>query len=308
VPGAADPWGGCWPGPGNTGVPAGTTLTSYTGPCTITAANTVIDAKTVNCNLVIRAANVGIRNSRVNGSIDNSGSALASFTLVDSTVVNGAVNGGCQCVGDHDYTVLRAEVVGGLRGGWCVSHCTVQDTWSHGRILGYVDGNGNVCAPASTPHPSASCAANANHGSGWREQQFGSFSHNVLSCDFLIANDSTTLGCSADLTGYADFAPIHDNNVTRNLFTSSGPVQHVDTGTTGPTPVSYCVYGGDTQGKPFSGAAGAGTNQRFTENVFQHGLAQCGDFGPVTDFNPTKAGNVWSGNTWADNGATVGSG
>ena len=40
-----------WPDETNTGVPAGTTLTKYTGPCEITQKNTVIDAKTVNCAL-----------------------------------------------------------------------------------------------------------------------------------------------------------------------------------------------------------------------------------------------------------------
>jgi hypothetical protein len=302
VPGAADPWGGCWPGPGLVGVPVGTTLTAYTGPCTITVANTVIDAKTVNCDLVIRAANVGIRNTRVNGMVTNSGIAGSSFTIVDSTVSNPARDGGCQCVGDHDYTALRVEVIGGLRGGWCASHCTIQDSWSHGRLLGYFNGSGQSCAPANAKTVPSGCVA--NHGSGWREEQFGSFTHNVLSCDFLIANDTTSLGCSADLTGYADFAPIHDNNVTRNLFTSSGPVLHADTGQTGPTPVSFCIYGGASP-KPFSGDPSNATNQVFTQNVWQRGLSnKCGDFGPVTDFNTAKAGNVWSGNMWTD-GATV---
>src|ERR671917_580631 len=51
-----------------TGVPSGVTLTAYTGSCTVTADGAVIDAKTVNCApLSIRAKNVVIRNSRVNG-------------------------------------------------------------------------------------------------------------------------------------------------------------------------------------------------------------------------------------------------
>src|ERR1044071_6869079 len=48
VPGGPDGSGTCWPGPTNTGVPAGTSLTDYTGPCAITSANTVIDGTTVN--------------------------------------------------------------------------------------------------------------------------------------------------------------------------------------------------------------------------------------------------------------------
>ncbi len=67
MPGAGDPFGGCWPGPANTGVPVGTVLTPYTGPCTITVANTVIDSKIISCELLIRADNVTIRNSHING-------------------------------------------------------------------------------------------------------------------------------------------------------------------------------------------------------------------------------------------------
>lgn len=50
VPSGADPWGGCFPGPNNTGVPAGTQLTAYTGSCVITTPNTVIDKKIVDCD------------------------------------------------------------------------------------------------------------------------------------------------------------------------------------------------------------------------------------------------------------------
>jgi len=56
-----------WPGPNNTGVPAGTKLSTYTGPCTIQKANTVIDAKTLNCDLTILAANVTVKRSKING-------------------------------------------------------------------------------------------------------------------------------------------------------------------------------------------------------------------------------------------------
>ena len=68
-PGGDDGMGGCWPYEGNTGVPAGTTLTTYSGPCTITVDNTVIDSKTVNCSLFIEAENVTITKSQINGRI-----------------------------------------------------------------------------------------------------------------------------------------------------------------------------------------------------------------------------------------------
>jgi hypothetical protein len=51
------------PNASNTGVPAGTTLTNYTGPLTITTDGTVIDSKAVYGDLKIQARNVIIRNS-----------------------------------------------------------------------------------------------------------------------------------------------------------------------------------------------------------------------------------------------------
>jgi hypothetical protein len=48
-----------------TGVPAGTVLTTYTGPMTITTDGTVIDGKIINGSLVIEADNVIIRNCKI---------------------------------------------------------------------------------------------------------------------------------------------------------------------------------------------------------------------------------------------------
>src|SRR4051794_9819783 len=45
----------------NTGVPAGTTLTAYTGPMTITTPGTVIEGLIINGQLAVNAANVTIK-------------------------------------------------------------------------------------------------------------------------------------------------------------------------------------------------------------------------------------------------------
>lgn len=89
-PGGPDPWGGCWPGPQNTGYPHGlpgdtrtpVTLTNYTGPYTLRTSNSscglVIDSKILNQDLLIEMGNgthskdtpcVTIRNSLVRGVI-----------------------------------------------------------------------------------------------------------------------------------------------------------------------------------------------------------------------------------------------
>jgi len=50
-----------------TGVPAGTVLSAYTGPTTITKAGTVIEGKTIDGGLVINAPNVTIKNCIITG-------------------------------------------------------------------------------------------------------------------------------------------------------------------------------------------------------------------------------------------------
>lgn len=55
------------PNTSNTGVPAGTTLSAYTGSLTISTAGTVIDSKVISGDLKITANNVTIKNSRITG-------------------------------------------------------------------------------------------------------------------------------------------------------------------------------------------------------------------------------------------------
>ena len=118
TPGGRDPWGGCWPGPSNTGVPSGVALSAYTGPCRITTPNAVIDRRVVNCDLEIAASGVVIRNSRINGTV---GMAGGSLTISDSEVVGGAPEpNGYTMIGDRNITIVRVEVVGGT-GGSCAT-------------------------------------------------------------------------------------------------------------------------------------------------------------------------------------------
>jgi hypothetical protein len=273
----ADPSGGCWPGPSNTGVPAGTTLTTYTGPCTITTANTVIDAKTVNCVLNIAAANVQIRNSKINGGvwIDDQTKPY-SFTITDSEIDAGPVdadhNDGQSAIGKSHFVATRVETHGGIRGVWCEYSCTVQDSWIHGQ---------------------ARDSGGAAHESGVRMGDGSIIRHNSLGCD--APDVPPDAGCSADLTGYGDFAPIRNNTIDKNLFLA--------------TPGGTCAYGGSSGrdgSKPYGNQA---ANITFTDNVFQHKNSfqpsgNCGYWFPVTDFDTSRPGNKWTNNKW-DNGATV---
>jgi hypothetical protein len=255
---------GEFPNASNTGVPAGTALTTYTGPCTISTNGTVIDAKIVNCDLAIKAQDVVIKRSRINGEINSGEGTKASFRVEDSEVINGA-RAACQCIGSDNFTVLRTEIKGGNRGIYCRLNCTVQDSWIHGSAL------------LATQHASAI-----------RVERYSTITHNTMQCDWTALTDSE-IGCSADMTGYPDFAPITHNTITNNLFMAN------------PVGTGYCAYGGATAGKQFSNDPTNATYIKFVGNVWQRGSdGKCGTYGPITSFDASRTGNEWSNNKFDD--------
>lgn len=189
VPGGSDGRGGCWPGPGNTGVPAGTTLTAYSGPSTIRTAGTRLTGVRTG-SLTIAAAGVVIDRSQINGTITV---ASGDVTVVDSQINAGSVDR--SAVGDKDFKLLRVDVRGSNRGAWCV-RCEIVDSWFHDRQI-----------------------TGSQHASGVRMDQDGVIRHSVLACD--VRDNSQGGGCSADLTGYGDFQPVQRNLIENNLFIAS---------------------------------------------------------------------------------------
>ena len=276
VPGGPDPWGGCFPNAANTGIPAGTTLTNYSGPCTITTANTTITARTINCSLTIRATNVIIQNSKINGgniTIDTSG---AGFILRDSEVDFGD-NADDEGLKGYGFTVQRANLYGGKRQIWCLNNCLLEDSYLHDQLMD----------PTGQTHESAA-----------RIEQNTTLRHNTLWCNAIPVPPNA--GCSANQTGYPDFAPIHGNTMERNLYMA----------TTGGT----CSYGGNTTGKPYTNHAQNGHNIRLLHNVFQRGTTPndrnyalsdkrrytCGYYGVTRDYSSSKPGYQATGNMWDD--------
>ena len=298
APDGADGAGGCFPGPTTTGpnTPA-SMLPVYSGPCTITSPNVVIDSQVVNCrtlDVTSKAGGFVLKNSYLNGGIVQS-SGSASFTVQDSSIdssiqypacSDGSCPAGKYACGDtnnqtsdcgvtgSNFTILRTEIVGSNRAAYCESSCVIQNSYFHGTNL----------------WPDKS---NLAHASSVREEQGLTLRHNSLWCSYNGPFVNGEIGCSANLTGYPDFAPIKNNTVDSNLFIAS--------------PGSgFCAYGGGTANKPYSGDPSNATNQKFTNNVFQRGgNGKCGDYGPVTDFLSGRTGNVWSGNSYSD-GTTVG--
>lgn len=252
-----------WPDETNTGVPAGTTLTNYTGSCSITTANTVIDAKIVNCSLRIQANGVQIKRSKVRGSIENdeNENPPKSFTVTD-TEIDG--NGEETALGGANYTATRVHLYNARRSAYCWKNVTIEDSYIHGN---YRDETGHA------------------HQSGLRMSADCTFRHNTITCD--APDVPPDGGCSAGLTGYGDFAVVERNTIDKNLF--------LRTNTGG-----YCAYGGSTTGKPYSNGT---NNIKFTGNVWQrksNGTKMCGVWGPITSFDKNASGNVWTGNKWDD--------
>jgi hypothetical protein len=132
TPGGADPWGGCWPGPSNTGVPAGISLTAYNGPCTISVANTMIDAKLINCALEIAAPGVTIQDSKINGTVYNNSSGVL---VIKDTEIDGG-NDNSETVGGNDITILGSNLHGDQHEVYCGDNCVVENSWLHDNFNG----------------------------------------------------------------------------------------------------------------------------------------------------------------------------
>ncbi|WP_158866137.1 DUF4082 domain-containing protein [Leifsonia sp. AG29] len=260
--------GRSFPSPSTTGVPAGTALTAYTGPCTIQTPNTVIDAKIINCDLRILAKGITITRSKIVGSVyadynDNVG----SFTISDSLVDAGTTGPGTG-IGDAYFTATRVHVTGGSRSINCYADCTVQDSYVAGQ---YTDNTG------------------VNHESGIRVNTNSHLIHNTIGCTAPdVAPDA---GCSAAITGYPDFDPVQGNVIQNNLILAGSG--------------GYCSYGGSTAGKPYSGQT---KNITFKDNIWQRGTQMgagnrgyvCGYWGPITSFDINAPGAVWSNNLYDD--------
>lgn len=289
--------GSPFPDASNTGVPPGTQLTAYTGLCTISVPGTVIDAKTVNCDLHIVTSGVVIKRSKINGSIGDDETDSRSFSVIDSEVNAGAEQH--PAVWHTNYTVLRSNIHGGQTSIGCVDLCVVKDSWLHGQVIsvagqhlgGFLSNGGGSAATPSV------------------------IEHNTIACDPpQQGSGDAAASCSGAINLFGDFAPI-SHLAFRNNFI------HAAVDSSGSPTMSYCIYGGDSAplpdgspSKPFPTA----DNVEFTNNIIENGpdrhLPDSADPGRtgtfpgwcgwwkygISSFNSAGVGNIWSGNMWSD--------
>jgi hypothetical protein len=261
-----------------TGVPRGTTLTTYTGPCTITTDGTVIDAKTVNCStLTVHAKNVQIKNSKINGNVWMDQDSLPnpntwSMTITDTEVDAGAVDIPAICCGN--YSLVRVNSHGGHNGAQCENgamYCNITDSYLHGQFNGKsLNGVpyhlGGFLNDGGTP---------------------STLIHNTVVCDHPVEQENTPQegGCTGDINLIPNFGIIQNVLIKDNLMGAN-----YDS--------AFCTYGGEV------GGLNAHANHVvYQNNVFERGSNdKCARYGPVTQFDINQPGNVWTGNVWDDGG------
>lgn len=272
TPGGADPWGGCWPGQSNTGVPASVQLTDVDsgqvnppsnqllsdnrgwefspsdGYITVTATTAVMDGISESDAVYIPTGHsLTLKNSSV-GFINDEGTSL----IVESSTLNGGNQWKFATIdGGNNITVLNSNISGGEHEVLCYNNCTVENSWLHDNANG---------------------AAAGAHQNGFLADGGTGFTlfHNSVYC---------TGGCTADI---AFLATDDDATVTKNLLVASPDS-------------SFCVYPG-----PDSPSESGINDMVWEDNVFQEGdNDRCATNGGVYGWYPSDGtGNVWSDNVW----------
>jgi hypothetical protein len=260
-----------WPGRHNTGVPEGTRLRPYRGPCTITSTRTIsrVDA-TKRCDaILIRAPRVLITKSLL-PRVDATAGGSASVRLVDVRVKGGHWSDGA--IWGYNIRAKRVNATGGQHTFHCADRCRVVDSWLH-----------KQWNPRGQSFHNNAFISNGGSRMVIR--------HNRLHCTPRL--NSTDGGCTADLSLFGDFDPIRRVTIDHNLFMPNL------------SSISYCLYAGWNPGKPYGDNP---TNIKVTDNVFRYGTkpngrrGRCGVYGPVTSYKASGEGNVWRGNRWAGGG------
>jgi hypothetical protein len=156
-----------FPTPATTGAPANTALAIKTGTQTINTAGATITGWHVTGDLVINAPGVTIKNSIIDGQIENDSVPYGSARMLiqDTTVGTPAGCNDLLGVGEHDYTAIRVRITG--RGdGFRVSgnNVTVQDSFVQAcdSVENHDDGMQVYCPAPDLPQPCHNVTINHN--------------------------------------------------------------------------------------------------------------------------------------------------
>jgi hypothetical protein len=278
-----------WPSASTTGWQhTGATLTRYTGPSTISTNGTVIDGKNITTCLYITASNVTIKNSRITcaGSSPTDGGTMVlkygsyhdgtptGLTLTDVEITRPAGKNGGADYAIQDYgrnlTLTRVNIHNVTSG---ISFAGGNRSGANGALLqdSYIGGLVNI---SGSDHNDA---VMSNGGATKITLR-----HNTLEVGL---GQTTPIAMYGDLNG-----PNTYWTVDHNLLNGG----------------RYCIYPSYAKGSEQPNNHITVTNNVFGRKYF----SRCGQGGPVNaGTNGASfydgAGNTWTGNTWADEGATV---
>src|SRR5690606_9566975 len=245
-----------FPTEASAGVPAGTKLATYRGPCLIDKDGTVLERVEVACDrLVIQAAGVIVRSSRL-PPVDVAGDGW-SVTVEDSEIDGGEFVG--PAIGYGNVTVRRSEIRGAQHSVLCGSNCLIESSLLHDQFL-------------PTDEDWHNNGFLSNGGTGVR------LTGNTISCT-PVDNDAGG-GCSGAASFFGDFEPVSDGVIESNLIRA--------------TPGACCVRLGYDPAKQFGpeGDRVVVIGNIFDRGP----AGQCGGTGPVTSAPPgiRFEGNLWS--------------
>lgn len=247
TPDGADLVGGCFPGPSNTGVPAGTNLTNYAGDCEIRFDNVTLDSFTFNCDVVSHNLNLTITKSVINGVVLNQ--AGSSTTLQDTTVHSG--NNQIGALNGDNFTLLRVNVDGGQHSLACFNNCSVTDSYLHDQFAGGGLGwhqnaiYGGEGTNKTITHNSLNCSDGSGCTADVILQNIADNTHATVSGNLFVASTSAAYcsypagGGQGALTQYM----VWTNNVfqrgTNNLCAVFGPINSWISQTSNPAGDGY---------------------------------------------------------------------
>lgn len=284
-----------------------TSMTTYTGPTTITSCQT-IDHKIVNSEIDVRVTNGDAESFGRNEAAAKAascviftndqfnvagGTALAISTsyststacklsgvarpcgpvfVADSSVTEqGTPTGIVNLINETNFHIYRTPITGGDQGANCDGYCDVIDSHMSATKL---DTSGNAHMDGFS--------SNGNNGRPIV------LDGDTFACDVTNSHPAGNGGCSGDIGFFGDFGQVSNVIVNGNtLIGSDGP--------------AYCAYTGASQ-NPVK-AFPTGKNLTWTNNTFQHGpTGKCATYGPVADWGAGN-GNVACGNRWEDGSA-----
>ena len=149
---------------GTPGIPAGTTLTNYTGPTTITTNGTVIDSVYIAGGITINADNVTIKNSHIDGpggdndpAIDVKGKNVTiTHNLIGKTAQTLSGHFGVKIESGGNHQILSNEfwhIHGGVYlwadGVTNADSVLIQDNWVHQMTANAGDHMNNITSECS---------------------------------------------------------------------------------------------------------------------------------------------------------------